>query len=232
MKRDLFQVVRGKADQRIARVDENDEIRRIVGRRLKLARELNGWTQEVAAAKLDYVSSTQLSLAEKGTRLPPIVKLIKAAEVFGVSIDYILGICDEPERDPRAAERQAALRHVSGVMEATSRTIVTAVLTHQSVAPSVSATKKLAALADNAIKAVENLRASNLAVFDAELRGAATVLRTIEELQAAVQQAKDLINRHDQVTETAFRTMDERIGIARPLFDQDNESTTGHGTVK
>lgn len=219
MKRDVFHVVRGRAANRVARIDENDEIRRIVGRRLKLARELNGWSQEVAASKLEYVNSTQLSLAEKGARLPPVVKLIKAAEVFGVSIDFILGICDEPERDPRTAERQAALRHVSSLMETTSRTIVTAILSHQSAAPSITATKRLAESANQAIQAVEQLRAANLDVFDGELRGAATVLRTIDELQQEVQKAREMITRHDRVTETLCRTVEERIGVDRPLFD-------------
>lgn len=224
MKHDHFKIVRAKSETRLARVDENNALRKIVGRRLKLARELCGWSQEVAAAKLEYVNSTQLSLAEKGDRLPPLVKLIKASEVFGVSIDYIMGISDEPERDPRLAERQAALRHVSGVMEATSRTIVTAILSHQAAAPSVMATRNLVNLSQNAIQAVEQLRASNLSVFDSELRGAATVLRTIEELATAVQNAKAVITRHDQVTETAIRTVEDRIGIARPLFDTSQES--------
>lgn len=223
MKRDYFAVVRGRSE-RIARVDENDALRKIVGRRLRLARELNGLTQEVAAARLEYVSSTQLSLAEKGERLPPLVKLVKASEVFAVSIDYLLGISDEPERDPQMAERQAALRHVSDVMDATSRTIVTAVLGHRAAAPSVVVTKNLAARAEQAIEALEQLRAANLEVFDGELRGAAKVLRTMDELQAAVHTTKALITKHDQVIETAIRTVESRIGVARPLFDSPQDS--------
>lgn len=219
MKRDVFAIVRDKAGQRVARVDENDYLRKVMSRRLKKARELNGWSQEQAAAKLGYTNSTQLSLAEKAERLLPLANIVKAAEVFGVSIDYLLGISDEPERDPRAAERQAALRHVSGLMEATARTIVNAVLTHQSVAPSVTQTKRLTEKAKTAIEAVEQLRASNLDVFDGELRGSATVLRTIDELQTEVDKAVALVTRHEQVTEVAIQTIEERLKIERPLFD-------------
>lgn len=219
MKRDVFAIVRDKAGQRVARVDENDYLRKVMSRRLKKARELNGWSQEQAAAKLGYTNSTQLSLAEKAERLMPLANIVKAAEVFGVSVDYLLGISDEPERDPRAAERQAALRHVSGLMESTARTIVNAVLTHQSVAPSVTQTKKLTEKAKTAIEAVEQLRASNLDVFDGELRGAATVLRTIDELQAEVDNAVALVTRHELVTEAAIQTIEERLKIERPLFD-------------
>lgn len=219
MKRDPFHAVRIRSVGRVARVDENDALRAIVGRRMKLARELNGWTQEVASAKLEYVNSTQLSLVEKGERLPPLVKLVKASEVFGVSLDFILGISEEPERDPRMAERHAAFRHVSDVMEATSKTIVTAILSHQSSSPSVLATRTLANKAFAAIEAVEQLRASNLEVFDSELRGAAKVLRTVEDLQAEAEKARAVLSRHDQVTETAIRTVEARIGVSRPLFD-------------
>lgn len=211
---------KGPRGQKIRRVDENDALRKIVGRRFKLARDLSGLSQEDAAQRLDYTNSTQLSLAEKGDRLPPLAKIIKASEVYGVSIDYLTGVSDEPERDPRMADRMAAMRKVSSVMDRAAMAIVTAVLSNESSAPSIVSTKRLVSLSEAAIQSVEALRASNLSVFDQDLRGAATVLRVMDELQAAVMQSKQVLIRHDQVIETSIRTMEERIGITRPIFDQ------------
>lgn len=202
------------------RVDENAALRKTVGRRFKLARELNGWTQEEAAERLQYSNSTQLSLAEKGERMPPMAVILRASKTFGVSIDFLMGVSDEPERDPKAAERNAVMRRVTDIMEMTSQTIVTAVLAHSSDTPSVAAARRLIELAARTIESVENMRRNNLKKFDNDLRGASTVLMNIDELQAAVGSFKQVLDRHEQVLEAALRSTEQRLGIVRPLFEQ------------
>lgn len=202
------------------RFEENAVLRKKIGKQFKIARELNGWTQEEAAERLDYANSTQLSLAEKGERMPPMAKIMLASKTFGVSIDFLMGVSDEPERDPKAAERNAVMRRVTDIMEMTSQTIVTAVLAHSSDTPSVAATRRLIDLAAKTITSIENMRRHNLEKFDNDLRGASTVLMNIDELQAAVGSCKQVLDRHEQVLEAALRSTEARLGIIRPLFEQ------------
>jgi len=61
--------------------------------RLQLLRALNGVSQE-KFAKAIGVSRMSISHYETGSRKPDIEVLLKTAEFFGVSADYLLGISD------------------------------------------------------------------------------------------------------------------------------------------
>lgn len=58
--------------------------------RLKLLREKAGWTQEELAEKIK-VSDATINRYEKGTRRPDMDILELFADIFGVSVDYLLG---------------------------------------------------------------------------------------------------------------------------------------------
>lgn len=57
---------------------------------LKELREKKGFTQKQLAEAL-YLSKTAVSQYENGTHTPSIETLIKLADIFDVSIDYLLG---------------------------------------------------------------------------------------------------------------------------------------------
>lgn len=54
--------------------------------------------------------------------------IVRAAIAYGVSADYILGLSNEPERDPRTAEQVAVLRSVQGTVEQNVAAMVTVLL--------------------------------------------------------------------------------------------------------
>ena len=66
-------------------------MRNILGERLKSARVKAGQTQE-DIAKLLRVQRQVISYFENGSRTPNIDDLIKLAEIFGTSTDYLLGL--------------------------------------------------------------------------------------------------------------------------------------------
>ncbi|MBR2868702.1 MAG: helix-turn-helix transcriptional regulator [Clostridia bacterium] len=67
--------------------------------RLKAIREDRDITQKTLSGYLNIRQNTY-SQYENGQRQLPIDVLIKLAEYFGTSTDYILGLTDIPERYP------------------------------------------------------------------------------------------------------------------------------------
>lgn len=61
-----------------------------LGRNLRRLRKTNRLTQEQLAKKLNITRQT-LSNYETGKRLPDIYGLITVADIFGVSVDEIIG---------------------------------------------------------------------------------------------------------------------------------------------
>lgn len=68
--------------------------------RLKELREKRGITQLKLAMDLS-MNQNSISRYENGSREADYATLIKLAEYFGVSVDYLLGITDEPKPYPK-----------------------------------------------------------------------------------------------------------------------------------
>ena len=64
-----------------------------LGKRLKELREENNFTQKQVAEMLGINSVTYLHY-EKEQREPPLSLLADIAKLYGVSVDYILGLSD------------------------------------------------------------------------------------------------------------------------------------------
>lgn len=91
--------------------------RHVVGPRLCSAREIAGLSQTAAATKLGYATPAQLNLHEQGRRLMPLPELIRAAEIFGTTVDFLVGTTNESDRDPSRALRAAAVRGLRGMLD-------------------------------------------------------------------------------------------------------------------
>lgn len=159
-------------------------LRMTIAQRMKEAREFNGLTQVAAAKQMGYENSTQLSLHESGSRMPPLVVVLHASAVYGVPVDFLLGLTDEPERDPRMAARIAAIaatrtivdRAVTAITDQVAANLATDGLAHQVIDEVDAALREL----EDAF-AVVRRRASE--EFD-ELIGGGRLERAIGQCQA------------------------------------------------
>ena len=80
---------------------EQQVMAKSVGERLKEAREMVGLAQLEAATQIGYANSSKLSKIEKGKHSSqiPMWMLKRAAQVYDVSLDYLLGITETMERN-------------------------------------------------------------------------------------------------------------------------------------
>ncbi len=73
------------------------EVRAMIYRRIRDLREDRDWTQADVANKLN-MTQTGYSKYERGERDVPTEILIQLADLYGVSIDYLLGQTNNPTR--------------------------------------------------------------------------------------------------------------------------------------
>lgn len=179
------------------RADDNAVLRKEMGARFVEAREINGWGQNESAIKLGYGNGTQLSLIERGDRLPPLGIVKRASTVYGVSIDYLFGASDEPDRDPKHAEKRAALRQVHELLESNAEVILDTVMESiASGAPTVVTTKSLVIAFKKHSNAVNKFRELNAKKFD-QMRGGNTLMVSLAEVGSLIQNTEQLLARHD-----------------------------------
>ena len=75
--------------------DEIDEEIYDFGMRIKKLRANYGWTQRDLAERIGAATDS-ISCYEQNYRYPPIPRSMKLAKVLHVSVDYLLGIDDDP----------------------------------------------------------------------------------------------------------------------------------------
>lgn len=179
------------------RVEANRKLRRIIGPRLFRARELSGYSQTEAATALGYATPSQLNQWETGRRLAPIFEVIKAARLYGVGTDYLLGESHEPDRDPVAGARHAILRGVRGMLERIAQITVSEIDRQQRlVGPHASNVRVVLDAGEGLIEAVGAFVRHNHSAF-ANQRGGATMQRRAEEFEAALAEVRTAIRLHD-----------------------------------
>lgn len=88
-----------------------------INNRLKELRSAVGLNQSEMAEKLGVsVSSYQKYEREKNSIMPSIEVLIKIAEFFGVSVDYLLGRENQPESDNITA-KDSIREHLNAILD-------------------------------------------------------------------------------------------------------------------
>lgn len=82
---------------------EQAAIIRVVGARLKAARELCNLSQVEAARRLGYANSSKLAKIERAVDSIsiPLWLIVRASKVYEVSIDYLFGTSEDWYTDPR-----------------------------------------------------------------------------------------------------------------------------------
>ena len=78
-------------------------MRDVLAQRLRKCRKKRGWTQGEAAIYCDITEKAYQNY-ELGVHEPKVSILMRIAQYYGVSIDYLVGLTDDPAPYPRASE--------------------------------------------------------------------------------------------------------------------------------
>ena len=116
-------------------VMQNQDIRKAFGIRLKELRKQKGWTQKQVANMLD-VRYSHLNKYESGMHIPPIERLIQLADIFEVSLDYLVmgtPIEDTPIKNEILFRRFKILEHFKPDDQETVIKIIDALIAKQQV---------------------------------------------------------------------------------------------------
>lgn len=165
--------------------DGADNLKAIAGR-LREAREDAGLTQEKAAKLMGYANSSRLAKIENGLDMKsiPMNVVIMAADLYGVSIDYLCGRSLYPDHDPHAVAEWSALKHlradVMKIEEAYLERLKRARVDYSNLAAAIEAVLPVVLSATDRVERFRNL---NREIFD-DLPGGAPLLRIADELKA------------------------------------------------
>ncbi|EIC30574.1 hypothetical protein Metal_2888 [Methylomicrobium album BG8] len=165
-----------------SRRSEYEQVVKTLGERMKVARELCGFSQLKAAKLLGYANSSKLAKIEGATdtNSVPLWLIPKAADVYEVSVDFLFGVSDDWERDPVAAQQQQVGQWLEDrwqeVRDAQDQAFKT--LHAKQVELSESIDRTLRRSKEN-FECLEQVRRNNRA-FD-DLRGGAKLLRLLAE---------------------------------------------------
>lgn len=72
-----------------------EDIKQVIAKRLRVCRAKSGYTQMQAAVYSD-ITETAYTNYERGTRMPKLDILVRIADMYKVSLDYLAGRTDDP----------------------------------------------------------------------------------------------------------------------------------------
>jgi transcriptional regulator with XRE-family HTH domain len=175
---ELLDMKQTRATKRVDQI----QVVKTFGARMRVAREINNFSQQKAAELLGYKNSSKLAKIEGATdtNSVPLWLIPKAADVYKVSVDFLFGISDDWERDPVVAAERETSKWVFDVWERAKVAEVNAirVVHNKQVSIVKSITSALTRSKEN-LQQVERVRELN-PEFD-ELRGGAKLLRLLIE---------------------------------------------------
>lgn len=193
----------------------------VIGPRLVAARALNGIPQQEAAQLAGMGNGTQWSLWEAGRRAPPLYALLAAAKTLGVSMDFLFGLSDDPERDARAARRNSCIRAVRHMLTKTAENIADCIETSDTLAgPDASKFRELLHAASGLLAAVGRYHQLNVQQFE-ESPGGATVLAAAGHMEEVQIKCRGVLRGHDAFSER----MRLQIAAIGPLVGDEEPGT-------
>lgn len=164
----------------------NRKLAVLIGARIVAARELSGLQQVEFSRAIGHKTPAQPSLWESGRRLVPLADVPTVARVLGVSSDFLLGLSDEPDRDPAVARRSLLTQHLRDQVEAFAGHMADAVLEGGIEVEGALRSTKLLSRCHDLQRAVDRFKAANADRFD-DMPAGALLLRSTRELAEAVE---------------------------------------------
>lgn len=197
--------VRGSAMHHTTQPDAKAEqaaIVRVCGKRLREARELCNMTQQTAARRLGYANSSPLSKIEGAvdTVAVSLWVIVRAARLYEVTTDFLLGVESDYDHDPHAIATRRAGFYLLGAWEsARLQDLARIDRLSKEIATVSTAVTVLSGLVGEVDAALARFRVLNpsdgdLAGFD-DLPGSAALESTVARSRDAADRAKNMLRR-------------------------------------
>lgn len=190
------------------------DTRKVIGERILTARELNGYQQTEAARLFGYRTPAQLSQWEMARRTPPLKMLIRACGIYRVSMDYLTGISEDPDRDPVGAEKMLILKGAETALAEMAQKLADALIYQTNLhGPTVQMAIMFLSEGEKFMAAYRKFVTINRETFD-ELRGGNTLAVAADGLEGAILKARETLDRHRRIKDAALKGV---IKTARPI---------------
>lgn len=178
-----------------------ESLKRTFSKRLRASRIAAGMSQSQAAMTLRHRGITQVSLAEDGTRLPPIHDIVKYADLYCVPVDFLLGRIDDPIAEADEHSNGLMVRAVAHAIGEAFEQFTRATAEHVSVALSEQRQdrkdlKALMELVQEQAAALERVKELNPQYED--LRGASKLESLVKYMTSIVAKAEERIRREQR----------------------------------
>lgn len=188
------------------------EARAIIGGRMLMARELNGYTQTNAAKRLGYATPSQLSQWEMARRTPPIKMLMRACSVYRVSMDYLMGISDEPDRDPATVVRHQVMSAAEEMLATMAHEIADAMLQQTKIGgPAIETAMLMLDEGAAMVKSFRRFVELNKTAFSEDMRGSSALLAAADAFEFnGLASAQRYIERFSQINKDSLSKATKR----------------------
>jgi|GEM_PF-611031 len=196
---------------------EPSEFERMVAARFAKARQINGLTENDAILRMGIKNRTVLSQLENAHRFPTSKMLIRAANAYGVSADYLLGMSEDEDRSSDIAARAAIYRRIDSQVSVFNKALTGAVFDYAKTVGD-DKVKNMVSLVSELATKFDRFCELNPAFED--MRGGSSLQELIASLKPVTRQIKNDITRRDKIIELHNKQLDTL--IQRQLFGEVN----------
>lgn len=167
--------------------EQEDEILKALGARLVRARNANKIKPQEVVRYLGHSSLTMISLYENGRRAPSLRNLVKLADAYGVTTDYLLNRTDDLELQPEEGNQALIKAALKGALAAYTEQFLDGMAQSSSI--TIESLSGDHVLLDRLTEQFAELRASLTVIrqhhgqqFE-QLRGGAKLVRLVGEIE-------------------------------------------------
>lgn len=195
---------------------------RVMGDRMKEARELNNLTQQSAALKLGYRNSSKLAKVENATDTNsiPLWLILRAAKFYGVSTDYLFGLNADWEQSARLTIERQSGNWLNEQWEKLRRRDLEVLQKFYARLEALDVT------ISNQFRLVKDLKEALISFsalnpkYENEMRGSAKLSSVIERLERSSEVAEAKLRKFRKECELANATNET---LQLPLFEEEDK---------
>lgn len=195
----------------------------VVKERCILSRHRAGYTRKQAAEAMGYAGTAEISKMESATSNTGVNMeyLIRAAMAYGVSLDYLCGLSNYPERDLKSVEQIAIYNSVKAYIDQASHFFLTHILQNVGHIDFKLQAEKASDAIQEIAKSVARIRELN-PDFDEEIRGSARLVDLVENSYQLSEKIKQQARRADFSDKSLNDGFDEVLKehLQQDLFDE------------